>query len=81
MGLSAVRISDGKVVARPINIENGKTVIVAFYDGDKFIEMQSKAYNGTEITFETNKTYTCAKAMVWDSLDSVSPVCKAKTVK
>ena len=81
MGLSAVRISDGKVVARPINIENGKIVIVAFYDGDKFIEMQSKAYNGMEITFETNKTYTCAKAMVWDSLDSVSPVCKAKTVK
>lgn len=80
-GVGIVRLSDGKLVVKPINIENGKTVILALYDGDKFIEMQSKAYNGMEITFETNKTYTCAKAMVWDSLDSVSPVCKAKTVK
>ncbi len=80
-GVGIVRLSDGKIVVKPINMENGKTVILALFDGDKFIEMQSKVYDGTEITFETNKSYTCAKAMVWDSLESVSPVCDAKTAR
>lgn len=64
--------------------KNGKTVILALYDGekgDKLIEMQSEIYNDTEITFTPTKNYTRAKVMVWESFDSMSSVCDFKTIK
>lgn len=79
-GINATLSDNGMIDVRPINIDSG-TVILALYDGDKFIEMQSRIYNGTEIRFITNKTYTYAKVMIWNSLDSMSPVCGVKIVK
>lgn len=80
-GIKATRSEDGKIVVIPIKIETGKAVILALYDGDKLIEMQSHIYKGTEITFETNKDYTRAKVMIWNSLDGMSPECGFKIVK
>ena len=64
-----------------MNIENGKTVVLALYDGDKLIEIKSGTYAGAEITFETDKNYTYAKAMVWNSFGDASPECGAKTLR
>lgn len=79
-GISAKR-SAGGIVVKPVNIENGKTVVLALYDGDKLIEIKSGTYAGAEITFETDKNYTYAKAMVWNSFGDASPECAAKTVR
>lgn len=65
----------------PIGILTAKTVIVALYDGDKFVETQTATYAGDALTFTTDKTYTDAKVMVWDNLTSLQPVCDAEIVK
>lgn len=81
-GINVVPSDEGRrIVVRPINIESDKTVILALYDGNKFIEFQSRIYGGTEITFTTDKAYTCAKVMIWNSLSEMSPVCDFKIVK
>lgn len=80
-GIKAVQLNSGNIAVEPINTEKGKTVILALYNGDKFVDMQFGIYNGTKITFETDKTYTHAKAMVWESLESMIPVCGAKTAE
>ena len=81
-GINATLSYDGKSIAvKPINIAAGKTVILALYNDNKFVEMQSSVYNGEIITFITNKDYTSAKVMVWASLDSMIPVCGGKALK
>lgn len=83
-GISARRSENGNIVVKPINITAGKTVILALYDGDKFVEMkQSNEYSeiNREITFIPTKTYTRAKVMIWNSLSGMSPVCDFKIVK
>ena len=65
----------------PINIENGKTVILALYDGNKFVEMQRAIYEGIAIPFTTTKSYTNAKVMVWDDITNLKPVCNVEIVK
>ena len=82
-GISAKRSDDGKIIVKPIT-DTGKTVILALYDGEKgnnFTEMQSKIYNGAEITFTPTQSYTLAKVMIWESLDSLSSVCDYRTLK
>ncbi len=83
-GISTKHSDDGKIVVKLINIDTGKTVIMALYDGDKLAEMQlSSEYSETnrEITFTPTKDYTRAKVMVWESLASMSSVCESKIVK
>ena len=43
--------------------------------------MQSATYEGNELSFTTNKTYTNTKVMVWDNLTSLKPVCDVEIVK
>ena len=64
----------------PINVENGKTVILALYNGEKFVEMQSAVYTGEAIPFTTTKTYTKAKVMVWNDLTNLKPVCEVEEI-
>ena len=83
-GIRARHSENGNIVVKPINITAGKTVILALYDGDKFVEMkQSNEYSeiNREITFIPTKTYTRAKVMIWNSLSGMSPVCDFKIVK
>ena len=65
----------------PVNIENGKTVILALYNGEDFVEMQKAVYAGEAIPFTTTKAYTKAKVMVWDDLTSLEPICEVENVK
>ena len=68
-------------IITPINIENGKTVILALYNGDVFVEMQSAVYTGEAVPFTTTKAYTKAKVMVWDDLKSLKPVCVVENIE
>ena len=79
-GISARRSEDGNIVVKPINIDTGKTVTLALYNGNIFVEIQSQIYDGAKITFTPVKDCTRAIVMIWESLDSLSPVCGAKTV-
>lgn len=65
----------------PINVETGKTVILALYNGELFVEMQSAVYTGEEISFTTTKGYSNAKVMVWDNLTNLKPVYGVEVVK
>lgn len=84
-GISAKRSADGKsIVVKPINIADGKTVILVLYDGDKIVEMQqSSEYSETkrEITFTPTEPYTRAKVMIWNSFNEMSPVCDFKIIE
>ena len=79
-GISAKRSADGNIVVKPINIDTGKTVTLALYNGNILVEIQSKIYDGAKITFTPVNDCTRAIVMIWESLDSLSPVCGAKTV-
>ena len=73
---------DGKTfTVTPVGVENGKTVILALYDGDKYIEMQNATYEGNEIPFTTTKAYTSAKVMVWNGISDLKPICASEIVK
>ncbi len=65
----------------PVNIDEGKIIILALYNGDVLAEMQKATYEGKEIPFTTNKAYTNAKVFVWDDLETLIPVCEAEIVK
>ncbi len=81
-GTQTTVLDNGKTFdVKPINIATDSTVILALYDNGRFIEMQSEKYNGTDIQFVTDKSYTDAKVMVWESLSNMKPVCGAETVK
>lgn len=58
-------------------MENG-TILLAFYDGKRLVELQTAVYAGEAVTFTPEVSYTHVKAMIWDGLNSLSPVCEAK---
>ncbi len=72
---------DGKsFIITPVNIENGKTVILALYDGQKLVEIKQAIYQGEEIHFATSKTYDKAKIFVWEDLKTMIPLCEEKEI-
>ncbi len=66
---------------KPINIDEDNVVILALYNGDTLVETQSKPYTGEDIAFTTGKAYTAAKVMVWNNLESMTPICDVELVK
>lgn len=68
-------------LVKPVNIATDSTVILALYDNGRFIEMQTEKYNGTDIQFVIDKSYTSAKVMVWESLENMKSVCDVEIVK
>ena len=62
-------------------VSNGDIIILALYNNGQFIEMQKATYEGDEITFTTDKSYTNAKVMAWEKLSSLSPVTNVEIVK
>lgn len=82
IGTSSKVSQDGKTFTVTGNgIPYGKTVILALYDGNKFVGMQSATYIGNEIYFTTTESYTNAKVMVWDSLTNLKLVCSPEIVE
>ncbi len=83
LGWTKTTISNnGKSFAvTPKNIEGGVTVIIALYNGNQLVEVQSAVYSGNEISFNTKKTYTNVKVMTWGSLGSMTPISDVEFVK
>ncbi len=66
---------NGKVFTiKPVNIAKNKVIILALYNNGNFVELQSALNDCNEITFTTDKEYTNAKIMVWDSMNSLKPI-------
>ena len=81
-GIKAFVSDDGNsFVVNPINIEKGKSVILAIYDDNGFVEMQSDVYKGEAITFGVSESYIDAKVMLWEDMTTLKPVCKVNIVK
>ena len=73
---------DGKTfTVNPFNVKEKNIVILALYNGDRFVEMQSAIYKGNAISFKTTLNYTTAKVIVWESMKSLKPVCDVEVVK
>ena len=71
-GTKTIVSEDGNsFTIKPVNMAIGSTVVLALYDNGQFIEMKAEKYNGTDISFTTDKTHTSAKVMVWDSLENM----------
>lgn len=66
---------------KPKNIIKGSIIILTLYNGNTFVEIQSKPYDGESIIFITDKVYTNAKVMVWSNLSNIMPLCNAEIVK
>lgn len=56
------------------NVENGTTVILALYNGNKLVEMQHAEYKGEILTFPTTSDYGQVKVFVWDSLTGMKAI-------
>lgn len=72
---------NGSFAIAPKDVANNSTVILALYNGDTLVEVQSKKYIGSAVPFTTDATYTKAKVMIWSSLGSMNPICDAETVQ
>lgn len=81
-GTSTEVSQDGNHFTINVNgIPSGKEIILALYNGDKFVGLQHATYIGNEIHFTTDESYTNAKVMVWDDLVSLKPECSPEIVK
>ena len=65
----------------PFNVKEKNIVILALYEGNRFIEMQSAIYKGNVIPFQTTLNYTMAKVMVWENTENLKPICNVEIVK
>ena len=63
------------------SLKNGNKVILALYSGDILVEAQILTYTNEDITFKTDKTYTTAKVFVWQSAESMVPVCSPEILQ
>lgn len=54
-------------------IKEGDIIILALYDGDRLLQVQHAPYEGSSLTFETQKVYENAKVMVWDGETKMKP--------
>lgn len=65
----------------PMNLPSECRVILACYNKDNLVEIQSVPNENTEIYFVVSENFTDAKVMVWDSFDSMIPIVTAEIVK
>lgn len=65
----------------PVNIKSGNTVILALYDGERFIGMETGKYIGENLTLTTDKAYTAAKIMVWNDVGGIIPQAVCEEIK
>jgi hypothetical protein len=64
----------------PKNISAGNSIIFAVYKDGKMVDMQTKSYDGTDSVFSVTVPYDTVKAMVWENLASMKPLCPLKTI-
>lgn len=66
----------------PLELNDGNVIILALYDDEVLTDMQYAVYRNhtAPIRFSTDKTYTNAKVMVWDSLFDMTPLCEPESL-
>ncbi len=73
---------DGKAfTVNLLNVEEGQTVILALYQGNKLVEVQDEPYSGASVPFTTTEEYSNAKVMVWDSISALTTKYQVEIVK
>lgn len=73
---------DGKAfTVNLLNVEEGQTVILALYQGNKLVEVQDEPYEGASVPFTTTEEYSNAKVMVWDSISALTTKYQVEIVK
>lgn len=72
---------DGKAfTVTPVNADMGNIVALALYNDGVFSGMQMEEFDGEKITFNTNNDYTNAKVMIFESLETLTPLCEAEEI-
>ena len=64
----------------PVYLSKDSTVILVCYNGEKMVEIQHTLNNET-IHFVLNKVFDRAKVIVWESIDSLKPVCACEFIE
>ena len=75
-------VSDDKktiTVSMPSCVNKNDAVMLALYNGEEFIGIQIKKFEGTDITFNPEASYTDARIMVWNT-QSLLPSCNDKNI-
>ena len=68
------------ITVTPTSINAGNSIIIAAYKDGKIADIQRKIYDGTNCVFSVTVPYDAVKAMVWENLTSMMPLCPSKTV-
>ena len=58
----------------------GDVIILALYNGDKFVGMEKAVYMGSDVSFAVDDEFTMSKIMVWKTLSNMEPVLHAETI-
>lgn len=74
---TAISDEEKKIRVLPVNIENGSKIMVALYNGDKFVGTILATCNGSSIIFSTEKEYSSIRVMAWN-LSSLVPCAKVE---
>ena len=68
------------VTVTPTGINAGNSIIIAVYKDGKIADIQHKIYDGANCVFSVTVPYDTVKAMMWENLTSMKPLCPAKTI-
>ncbi len=73
---------DGKsFLIKPSKIENGKSIILALFDGNTLVDIHRAICTGADIPYTTTKNYTNAQVMIWGDLINIAPEHDVEIVK
>ena len=76
-----VEISGNTFTVTPNDVENGEEIIFVCYNGDKMSYVKRFAYDGSPyLTFTPDTEFNKVKVLVFDSLDSMIPLCNPNEV-
>jgi len=74
--------SDGKnFTVRRNDLTEGNSIYLVLYDGKRVVDVKTAVYDGKTITFTTDKQYTNAKVLVWETSRTMAPLCDVEIVK
>lgn len=59
------------------NTDIGSQVVFAVYKDNKLIDLKTQTYEGENVSIETDPDYDRIKAMLWDSMQGMKPLCPA----
>lgn len=64
-------------IISPQYVGKGNLVILALYDGDKFIKAYTQIYQDNDVEFTIAEDHNNAKVMLWENFETLVPICDA----